>query len=36
MKPYPYAPGGGNPPQWVGTVLADGVGSTGLLYRRNR
>lgn len=36
MKTYPYAPGGGNPPQWVGTVLADGVGSTGLLYRRNR
>lgn len=38
LKPPP--PGssgnGGATPQWIGTVLADGAGSTGLLYRRNR
>ena len=36
MKQYPYAPGGSNPPQWVGTVLTDAAGSSGLMYRRNR
>ena len=31
------APGGGGPlPQWVGTLLANGGGSSGMLYRRNR
>lgn len=36
MKTYPYAVGSSLPPVWVGTVLADGAGSTGMLYRRNR
>lgn len=35
-KPSPYGTSGGVTPQWVGTVLVDGAGSTGMLYRRNR
>lgn len=36
LKPSPFGGAAPNPSQWVGTVLADGVGSTGMLYRRNR
>ena len=36
MKPSPFVTGGGTAPQWIGSVLADGQGSTGMLYRRNR
>ena len=36
LKPAPLGGGGGSPSQWVGSVLADGAGSTGMLYRRNR
>ena len=35
LRPPPGG-GGGATPQWVGTVLQDGAGSTGMLYRRNR
>ena len=36
-KPSPYGtPSGGSTPQWAGTVLVDGAGSTRMLYRRNR
>jgi RHS repeat-associated protein len=37
-----FAPGpigsasGGNPKKWMGTFVANGVGTTGMLYRRNR
>jgi len=37
LKPPPAGSGsGGSTPQWIGTVLAGGVGSTGMAYRRNR
>ena len=35
-KPSPWGTSGGGTPQWAGTVLVDGAGSTGMLYRRNR
>ena len=37
LTPPPSGSGGsGSTPQWIGTVMADGAGSTGMLYRRNR
>lgn len=35
-KKFSWATGPSTPPQWVGSLLANGAGGTGLLYRRNR
>ncbi len=32
----PLGGSGGSTPQWIGSLMLDGAGSTGMLYRRNR
>jgi RHS repeat-associated protein len=34
--PGPGSGGSGNPKKWMGTFVANGQGTTGMLYRRNR
>jgi len=36
FTPGPNAGGSGNAKQWMGTFVANGQGTTGMLYRRNR
>jgi RHS repeat-associated protein len=36
FTPGPGSGGSGNPKRWMGTFVANGQGTTGMLYRRNR
>jgi RHS repeat-associated protein len=36
FTPGPGSGGGSNPKRWMGTFVANGQGTTGMLYRRNR
>jgi RHS repeat-associated protein len=36
FTPGPGSGGSGNPKRWLGTFVANGQGTTGMLYRRNR
>jgi RHS repeat-associated protein len=36
FTPDPGSGGSGNPKRWMGTFVANGQGTTGMLYRRNR
>jgi RHS repeat-associated protein len=36
FTPGPGSSGSGNPKRWMGTFVANGQGTTGMLYRRNR